>query len=471
MMMDWTGELTNRIGDGTIITDPADQAPFLREWRDRYTGMAAAVVQPRTPQQVAECLAFACAHDIPVVPQAGNTGLVGGQIPDSSGRAMVVSVAKLSRVREVDPVGNTMTVDAGVVLQTIQQEADKAGRLFPLSLGAEGSCMIGGNLGTNAGGTGVLAYGNARDLVMGLEVALPDGRLMNGLSKLRKDNTGYDLKHLFIGSEGTLGIITGVTLKLFAKPKGMRTAFIGLASPHEALSLFGQMQALAGPSLTGFELMPRLGIEFVTAHLDGVRDPLEGGHAWYVLAEISSGRSEEDAEALLMEAMESAFESGLVQDATVAQSLDQAQAFWHIRHGLSEAQKPEGGSIKHDVSVPVASVPDFLDEAMAAVSDMVPGCRPLPFGHLGDGNIHFNVSQPVGADRQAYLEHWSAMNARVHAIVTAYGGSISAEHGVGQAKRDLLPGVKDPVALDLMRAIKQAVDPKGIMNPGKVLPD
>ena len=469
--MDWIGELKDHVGDSAIITDPADKAPFLKEWRDRYTGTAAAVVQPHSPQDVAACLAFASKHGIPVVPQAGNTGLVGGQIPDASGRAMIVSVAKLNKVREVDPISNTMTVDAGVVLQTIQQQADKVDRLFPLSLGAEGSCMIGGNLGTNAGGTGVLAYGNTRDLVMGLEVALPDGRLMNTLSKLRKDNTGYDLKHLFIGSEGTLGIITGVTLKLFAKPKAMRTAFIGLASPHAALALFGQMQALAGPSLTGFELMPRLGIDFVAAHLEGARDPLEGKHAWYVLAEISSGRNEEDAEALLMEAMEAAFEMGLIEDAVVAQSLDQAQAFWHIRHGMSEAQKPEGGSIKHDVSVPVASVPDFLDEAMAAVVEMVPGSRPLPFGHLGDGNIHFNVSQPVGGDRQAFLDQWAAMNDRVHGIVTAYGGSISAEHGVGQAKRNMLTVVKDPVALDLMRTIKKAIDPNGIMNPGKVLPD
>ncbi|MEM1284634.1 MAG: FAD-binding oxidoreductase [Pseudomonadota bacterium] len=469
--MDWIGELKDHVGDSAIITDPADKAPFLKEWRDRYIGTAAAVVQPRSPQDVAACLAFASQHGIPVVPQAGNTGLVGGQIPDSSGRAIIVSVAKLNKVRQVDPISNTMTVDAGVVLQSIQQEANKVDRLFPLSLGAEGSCMIGGNLGTNAGGTGVLAYGNTRDLVMGLEVALPDGRLMNTLSKLRKDNTGYDLKHLFIGSEGTLGIITAVTLKLFAKPKGIRTAFIGLASPHEALALFGQMQGLAGPSLTGFELMPRLGIDFVADHLEGARDPLEGTHAWYVLAEISSGRSEEDAESLLMEAMEAAFEKGLIEDAVVAQSLDQAQAFWHIRHGMSEAQKPEGGSIKHDVSVPVASVPDFLDEAMAAVVDMVPGSRPLPFGHLGDGNIHFNVSQPVGGDRQAFLDQWAAMNGRVHGIVMDYGGSISAEHGVGQAKRNLLPQVKDLVALDLMRTIKKAIDPKGIMNPGKVLPD
>ncbi|MBO6676865.1 MAG: FAD-binding oxidoreductase [Rhizobiales bacterium] len=469
MLADTVKDLTQMLGDQALITDPDDQAPFLHEWRDRYVGKAAAVVQPRTVDEVCQVLRFAHENGVPVVPQGGNTGLVGGQTPDQSGNAILLSLAKLNRVREVDPVGGVITVDAGVVLQTLQEEADKAGRLFPLSLGAEGSCMIGGNLSTNAGGTGVLAYGNTRDLVLGLEVALPDGRLWNGLSKLRKDNTGYDLKHLFIGAEGTLGVITGASLKLFPKPKGMRTAMIGVASPHEALKLFSLMQEVAGPSLTAFEIMPRIAIDFLTRNMDGMRDPLEGEHAWYVLAEISSGRGEDDAEALLMQSMETSFEDGLVEDAVIAQSLEQANMFWAMRHGLSEAQKPEGGSIKHDVSVPVAAVADFLDEAIAAVVEMVPGCRPVPFGHLGDGNIHFNVSQPEGADRAAFLANYEAMNERVHAITTGYGGSISAEHGIGQAKRDLLPGVKDPVALALMRTLKDAIDLKGIMNPGKVL--
>jgi FAD/FMN-containing dehydrogenase len=469
MFDDTVKDLTDLLGQQALITDPEAQAPFLHEWRDRYVGKAAAVVQPRTVSQVCQVLRFANAHGIPVVPQGGNTGLVGGQTPDQSGKAILLSLAKLNRVREVDPVGGVITVDAGVVLQTLQAEADKADRLFPLSLGAEGSCMIGGNLSTNAGGTGVLAYGNTRDLVLGLEVALPDGRLWNGLSKLRKDNTGYDLKHLFVGAEGTLGVITGASLKLFPKPKGTRTAMVGLASPHEALKVFSLMQGLAGPSLTGFEIMPRIGIDFLLRNREGMRDPLESEHAWYVLAEISSGRGEDDAEALLMQSMETSFEQGLVEDAAVAQSLDQANMFWAMRHGLSEVQKHEGGSIKHDVSVPVASVADFLDEAIAAVIEMVPGCRPVPFGHLGDGNIHFNVSQPVGGDREAFLAQYDAMNERVHAIVMSYGGSISAEHGIGQAKRDMLPGVKDPVGLALMRTLKNAIDPKGIMNPGKVL--
>lgn len=468
-MLDAVASFTDRIGGQNVITDPVEQAPYLHEWRDRYVGRAGAILLPRTVEDVAACVALASEQRIPVVPQGGNTGLVGGQIPDGSGNAVVLSLARLNSVREVDPAGNTMTVDAGVVLQTLQNEADKVDRLFPLALGAQGSCMIGGNISTNAGGTGVLAYGNTRDLVLGLEVVLPDGRILNGLSKLRKDNTGYDLKHLFIGAEGTLGVITGATLKLFPKPAAMRTAMIGVETPHKALTLFGQMRDLAGPSLTGFEIMPRLGMEFVTCHLPGTRDPLENAHAWYVLAEISSGRGEEEAESLLMAAMEQAFEDRLVDDAAIAQSESQAQAFWSLRHGMSEAQKPEGGSIKHDVSVPVASGPDFLDETIAAVTAMVPGCRPLPFGHLGDGNIHFNVSQPVGADKADYLARWEEMNELVHGIVTSYGGSISAEHGVGQAKRDLLPGVKDPVALDLMRTLKAAIDPYGIMNPGKVL--
>lgn len=468
-MLDAVARFTDRIGAQNVITDAKEQAPYLHEWRDRYTGRAGAILLPRTVADVAACVALASEQHIPIVPQGGNTGLVGGQIPDRSGSAVVLSLARLNTIREVDPTGNTMTVDAGVVLQTIQQEADKVDRLFPLALGAQGSCMIGGNLSTNAGGTGVLAYGNTRDLVLGLEVVLPDGSILQGLSKLRKDNTGYDLKHLFIGAEGTLGVITGATLKLFPKPAGMRTAMIGLDSPHMALQLYGLMRDLAGPSLTGFEIMPRIGLEFVMRHIPGSRDPLEDAHPWYVLAEISSGRGEEEAAGLLMAAMEQAFEAGTVNDAAIAQSHAQAQAFWALRHSMSEAQKPEGGSIKHDVAVPVVSVAAFLDEAMAAVDRMVPGCRPMPFGHLGDGNIHFNVSQPVGADKQAYLDRWEDMNALVHGIVTAYGGSISAEHGIGQAKRDLLPDVKDPVALDLMRTLKAAIDPNGIMNPGKVL--
>lgn len=466
---DLLDRLAGIVGAAHVLVADQDKGPFLREWRDLYTGRARCVVQPDRVAQVCAILALANANGVPVVPQGGNTGLVGGQIPDQSGSAILLSLARLNKVRQVDPLSNTISVDAGVVLQTIQQQADSIDRLFPLSLGAQGSCMIGGNLSTNAGGTGVLAHGNTRDLVLGLEVALPDGRLLDAMSSLRKDNTGYDLKNLFIGAEGTLGVITGAVLKLFPRPRGQCAAMIGLASPDTALQLLAVMQGLAGPSLTGFELMPRIGLDFVLSHLHGARDPLAKPHPWYVLAEISSGRSQDDAQALLLQAMEEAMEACLIDDAAVAQSRGQAAAFWAMRHGMSEVQKHQGGSIKHDISVPVASVPDFLAQATKAVEALVPGCRPVPFGHLGDGNIHFNVSQPVGADRQAYLERWEEMNALVHAIVRSYAGSISAEHGIGQLKRDLLPGVKDPVALDLMRTLKQALDPKGIMNPGKVL--
>ncbi|MEM6381166.1 MAG: FAD-binding oxidoreductase [Pseudomonadota bacterium] len=468
---DLGAELAALIDDGAVLTEPSDKAPFLREWRDLFQGKAIAIVQPRTAQDVCAVLRFASERGLPVVPQGGNTGLVGGQTPDTSGRAIVLSLARLNRVRQIDAQANVITTEAGVVLEALQKQADAAGRFFPLSLGAQGSCMIGGNIATNAGGTGVLAYGNTRDLVLGLEVALPDGRLWNGLSKLRKDNTGYDLKNLFIGSEGTLGVITAASLKLFPKPRGVRTAFIGLKTPHDALRLYEAMEQRAGHGLTGFEIMPRLGLEFVLRHLPGARDPLTSPSAWYVLAELSSGRSEDDAQALLMECMEEAFEADLIEDAAVAQTLEQSRTFWSLRHGMSEVQKPEGGSIKHDVSVPVSAVPSFIEAATEAAQSLVPGCRPVPFGHLGDGNIHFNISQPEGADKQAFLERWDAMNEMIHAIVADMDGSISAEHGIGQLKRDLLPGVKDPVALALMRTIKLALDPKGIMNPGKLLPD
>ncbi|MBV6658003.1 MAG: FAD-binding oxidoreductase [Devosiaceae bacterium] len=461
--------LTELLGASGVLADPADKAPYLREWRDLFIGEAVAVARPSNAQEVCSILRYAHETGTPIVPQGGNTGLVGGQTPDASGRAIILSLARMNAIREIDPTGNTITVDAGAVLERVQNAAAEVERLYPLALGAQGSCTIGGNIATNAGGTGVLAYGNTRDLVLGLEVALPDGRLWKGLSSLRKDNTGYDLKNLFIGSEGTLGIVTAATLKLFPRPKGMLTAFLGLESPQQALAVFSRLQGLAGSGLTGFEIMPLEGLAFVLRHQPGARDPLETQYPWYVLAEISSGRSEEDAQALMMDGLEAALDAGEIVDAAIAQSLEQSNEFWAIRHGMSEVQKAEGASIKHDVSVPVAKVPAFLDEAIAAVLDMVPGCRPVPFGHLGDGNIHFNVSQPVEMERQAFLDLWEPMNDRVHAIVTAMDGSISAEHGIGQLKRDLLPGVKDPVALALMQTLKQAIDPKGIMNPGKVL--
>jgi FAD/FMN-containing dehydrogenase len=457
------------IGAANVLTSPDDQAPYLTEWRDLYQGVTPIVLRPGSTEEVSKVMAYAYEHDLKIVPQGGNTGLVGGQIPQETGDEIVLSLSRLNRVRNIDPVGFTITAEAGVVLETLQGEAEKVDRLFPLSLGAQGSCQIGGNISTNAGGTSVLAYGNTRDLVLGLEVVLPSGEIWNGLRTLRKDNTGYDLKQLFIGGEGTLGIITAASLKLFAKPKKLEAAFIGLPDPHAALKLFTMAKAEAGPVLTGFEIMPRIGVEFCLKHLEGARDPLEGEHPWYVLMELSSGSEAFPVRDLMESILGNAFEDGLVEDAAFAQNLTQVQDFWHIRHGMSEVQKPEGGSIKHDVSVPVAAIPDFLDKAMAAVEAFAPGCRPVPFGHIGDGNIHFNVSQPVGADKEAYLARWDEMNTIVHDIVREFGGSISAEHGIGRLKRDLLKDVKPEIELDLMQRIKTAFDPKGLLNPGRVL--
>jgi D-lactate dehydrogenase (cytochrome) len=402
----------------------------------------------------------------PLVPQGGNTGLVGGQIPFDG--ELILSLTRLDKIREVDPASNAMTCEAGVVLAKAQEAAAAVDRLFPLSLGAEGSCTIGGNLSTNAGGTGAVAYGIARDLVLGLEVVLADGRVVNLLSKLKKNNTGYDLRHIFVGAEGTLGIITAAVVKLFPRPRAVETAFIAVPSPAAAVKLLNLAQARVGGTVTSFELIIRDVVEFAIKHAHGVRDPLTKRHPWYVLMEVSSQYGDglrESVEQLLADGSA----QGLVEDATIASNLDQAKAFWHMRHVLPEVQKPEGGSIKADVSVPVAAVPQFLEEASAAAKAIIPGCRPVPFGHLGDGNVHFNVSQPIGADTAQFLARWSEVNDAVNKIVLKYTGSISAEHGIGKLKRDSLPKVKDPVALELMRGLKRMLDPNGILNPGKVL--
>jgi FAD/FMN-containing dehydrogenase len=361
-----------------------------------------------------------------------------------------------------------MTCDAGVVLIKAQQAAADADRLFPLSLGAEGSCTIGGNLSTNAGGTGALAYGVARDLVVGLEVVLADGRVMHGLNKLKKDNTGYDLRHIFVGAEGTLGIITAAVVKLFPRPRSIETAFIGVPSPDAALELLNFIQMRTGGGATSFELIARAGIDMAISHGINMRDPLQGRHSWYVLLQLSS-QAREGLRATMESLLGDAAEKGLVEDATIADSIDHARAFWRIREFLPDAQKPEGGSIKHDVSVPVAKVPQFLKEADEACERLIPGIRPVPFGHMGDGNIHYNISQPVGMDKNAFLSRWYEVNHVVHEVVKKLNGSISAEHGIGVIKRDLLPQVKDPVALDLMRTFKKTLDPNGILNPGKVV--
>jgi FAD/FMN-containing dehydrogenase len=454
------------VGTRHAITAPAEIAPYVTEERGLYHGTSPLVLRPGSPDEVAAILRLANETRTPIVPQGGNTGLVGGQTPLHG--EIVLSLKRLDRIREVDATSGTMTCEAGVILAHAQEAAAAAGRLFPLSLGAEGSCTIGGNLSTNAGGTGALAYGVARELVLGLEVVLADGRILRNLRKLKKDNTGYDLRHLFIGAEGTLGIITAAVLKLFPRPRAVETAFVGVPSPHAALALFNLANERAGGAVTGFELIPRIALEFAVRHAPGCRDPLNDRHPWYVLMELSS-QARDGLRAAIEEILSVGADQGLVADATIAASLEQAKAFWLLRHHIADTQKYEGGSIKHDVSVPVTAVPDFIVEASAAVEAMIPGCRPCPFGHLGDGNVHFNVSQPVGADRASFLAHWDEVNAAVFAIVARYGGSISAEHGIGVMKRDLLPGVKDPVALSLMRSLKRSLDPNGILNPGKVL--
>lgn len=458
------------VGEANAITDPDRIAPYLREWRDRYTGLSPLVLRPGSTGEVAAILSLAAETGTPIVPQGGNTGLVGGQIPSRENREIVLSLTRLDRIRDRDAAGNTMVVEAGVTLERAQAAAAAIDRLFPLSLASQGSCTIGGTIATNAGGTAVIAYGTMRDLVLGLEVVLADGRIWNGLRRLRKDNTGYDLRNLFIGSEGTLGIVTAAVLKLFPRPRAVATAFVAVPSPADALAMLEICRALGPGDITAFELIPRIGIEFGLRHIPNTRDPLTTPAPWAILLEMATADAAQATDRL-GETLSHCIDKGHAIDGAIAGSIEQARAFWRLREAMSEAQRHEGGSIKHDVAVPVAQVPAFLERAIAAVTALVPGCRPVPFGHLGDGNIHFNVSQPVGADKAAFLDQWEAMNAAVHAIVADLGGSISAEHGIGTAKRDLLPGVKSAVELDLMRSIKQTLDPAGILNPGKVLPE
>jgi D-lactate dehydrogenase (cytochrome) len=453
------------VGDKYAVTDAADIAPYLTEERDLFHGRSPLVLRPGSTAEVSAICRLASEHRIALVPQGGNTGLVGGQTPHNG--EVVVSMRRMDKIRDLDTASNTMTCEAGVVLQTAQQRAAEVDRLFPLSLGAEGSCTIGGNLSTNAGGTTALAYGVAREMALGLEVVLADGRVLNLLSKLKKDNTGYDLRNLFIGAEGTLGIITAATLKLFPKPRAIETAFVGLQSPAQALKLLSISQKEAAGTLTSFELLSDIAVDFSVRHGIDIRDPLAGKHPWYVLMELSSPR--EDARTTLESILAQGFDDGIVDDAVIAANLSQRAAFWKLRDEMSAAQKPEGGSIKHDISVPVVAVPDFIEQANAAVVELIPGARPVPFGHLGDGNIHYNVSQPIGGDTADFMSRWHEVNTVVFEIVLRMGGSISAEHGIGVLKRDELPEVKDKVAIDLMRSIKAMLDPSGIMNPGKVL--
>lgn len=456
-------------GEKGFLTDEADMAPYLQERRELFAGRAAAVLRPTSVEEVSAIMRIAHEASIAVVPQGGNTGLVGGQMPDQSGEAIVLSLSRINKVRAIDAVNNTLTVDAGLTLAAAQEAAASADRIFPLSLASEGTCQIGGVLSTNAGGTQVLRYGNARDLVLGLEVVLANGDAWNGLSGLRKDNTGYDLKQLFLGSEGTLGIITGAVLKLFPRPHAVSTAFAAVPDVASAVALLRIADAVSGGQVSTFELIPRIGIEFVTRHLEGASDPLPDPVAWYVLIEMTAGTKAARLTEVMEASLSEGFEQNLVSDAVIAQSEAQRTDFWRLRESLSDVQRAEGGSIKHDISVPVSRIADFIEAATKAVSERLPGIRPVPFGHIGDGNVHFNLSQPKGMDKEVFLDLWGEMNAIVHGIVREMGGSISAEHGVGQLKRDEIAATKSPVEMEMMRTLKNALDPKGILNPGKVV--
>jgi FAD/FMN-containing dehydrogenase len=456
------------VGPEHAIVDPDLQKPFLTEWRDLYVGRTPLVLRPGSTPEVASILELASEARVAIVPQGGNTGLVGGQIPFETGTEIVLSLTRLNEIRGIDAASASMTVEAGVKLAQARAAAADAGRLFPLALASEGSCTIGGNLATNAGGVAALAYGTARDLALGLEVVLSDGRVWNGLRALKKDNTGYDLRDLFIGSEGTLGVITAATLKLFPEPRERATAFAAVPDLPSLLALFRLLEERAGSELTGFEFLSARTLEFVVRHAEGARLPLGDAAPWYALIELSS-MEDGHANRIAEEALSLAIEHKVANDIAVAASGSQARDFWRLRDAASESQKPEGGSIKHDISVPVASIPDFLIRASEVVQKICPGARPAPFGHFGDGNIHYNVSQPVGMERERFLALWEPMSRAVHELVTEYSGSISAEHGIGRLKRNELPLVKSKVELDLMRSIKAALDPHGILNPGKVL--
>ncbi|MBB6310260.1 FAD-binding oxidoreductase [Xanthobacter tagetidis] len=458
--------IAGRIGARHVLRAGDDVASYLMEERGLFHGTTPAVLRPGSAEEVAFVVGECAAAGLPFVPQGGNTGLVGGQMPFGS---LLISLSRLDRIRDLDATDLTVTVETGVTLARVQEAARAQGCLFPLSIAAEGSCQIGGNLSTNAGGTAVLRYGNTRELTLGLEVVLPDGRLWNGLSRLRKDNTGYDLKDLFIGAEGTLGIITAAVLRLFPEPRQRATALVGVESPHAALALFRRLRSVAGDALTGFEFLPHFGMEMVLRHMPGTMRPLQGDHAYYALAELTSTRQDDDLSAMVLAVLSDAFEAAEVEDAVIAASEAQAAALWRLRENLSDAQKYEGGSIKHDVSVPVSKVADFVVEAARRCEAHMSGVRVCAFGHMGDGNVHFNLSQPVDMDKAAFIATWEDFNRIVHDLVASLGGSFSAEHGIGLLKKEELAHYKDKVALDLMAAVKRAFDPKGLANPGKVL--
>jgi FAD/FMN-containing dehydrogenase len=457
------------LGADALLSEPQDCAPFLVDHLGRCRGSALAVAQPRSVLQVAQLLEFCEAERIGVVPHGGNTSYCGGAIPDNSGRELVLSLRRLNRIRSVDPENYSLVAEAGCILAQVQAAAEAAGRFFPLSIGSQGSCQIGGNLSTNAGGVNVLRYGMTRDLVLGLEVVLAGGRVLDGLTTLRKDNTGYDIKSLFLGAEGTLGVITAASFKLFPEIRVRATALAAIPEVRAAVTLLGELRAASGDRVSSFELIPRAGIELTSRHIPGVSDPLGAPYPWYVLCELSSSRAAEPLDALLEEALGAALARGVVLDATLVQSERERTALWKLRESIPEAQRHEGASLKHDISLPVATLPDFVAQAAAWVATHVPEGRLVAYGHVGDGNLHFNISQLPGADRERFLARAGEIRRAIHDMVRDSGGSFSAEHGVGRTKVAELERYAPQVELELMRAVKRAFDPHGIMNPGKVL--
>jgi FAD/FMN-containing dehydrogenase len=456
-------------GAANLLTAPADLAPYAIDMRKRYTGLPLAVARPADAAQTAALVRLCAETRTPIVPQGGNTSLCGASVPDGSGKALIISLSRLNRVRAIDPLNNTITVEAGCVLALVQQAADAADRLFPLSLASEGSCEIGGNLSTNAGGVQVLRYGNMRELVLGLEVVLPSGELWEGLRGLRKDNTGYDLRNLFIGAEGTLGIITAAVLKLYPKPRGMATAWVGLDSLAQVLQLLVFAQGRAGERLTAFELMSDVAMKLVLNNCPGMQPPFQRDYPQYALLELADTQAAGVVGPLLESLLADAMEQGIALDAVVAQSEAQARALWALRENISDAQMAEGKNLKHDIAVPISAIGDFVRETDAALEAAYPGVRPVTFGHVGDGNLHYNIAHPLTTNEQAWLKEMKAVQRIVHDSVARFNGSISAEHGLGQTKREEVLRYKSAVEMNLMRAIKQTLDPLGIMNPGKVL--
>jgi D-lactate dehydrogenase (cytochrome) len=459
------------LGEAGCVTDPAGVEPYLVDFRHLYRGATSLVALPSTTAEVSAVLAICNELGIGVVPHGGNTSYCGGATPHATGDEIVVALRRLNRIRELDAANYSLIAEAGCVLAEVQRAAESVDRLFPLALGSEGSCQIGGNLSTNAGGLAAVKYGLARDLVLGLEVVLADGRVLDGLKSLRKDNTGYDLRHVFIGAEGTLGIITAASLKLLPRPRTIETLFVAVDEPAAALELLARLKVASGDDVTTFELVPRLAVELVCEHVSGIADPMDRAYPWYVLCEVSSSRNDPSLRAAIETELETALSDGLVVDAVFATSGPQRDGLWRLRESIPEAQRRAGASLKHDIAVPVASVPAFIARASAAVLAVAPDARLVTYGHAGDGNLHFNLSVARGGDSARFLAHGRDVEQAVFETVRAFGGSISAEHGIGQLKLEQLKNHKSAVALDVMRRIKDALDPNGIMNPGKVLTD